>query len=41
MVGEHLVAVKPGGEAAAGGDGQARQADPPGKFFLCISLNSS
>jgi hypothetical protein len=35
MVGEHLVAVKPGGEAAAGGDGQARHADPPGKFFLC------
>ena len=35
MVGEHLVAVKPGGEAAAGGDGQARHADPPGQFFLC------
>ena len=30
MVGEHLVAVKPGGEAAAGGDGQAGHADPPG-----------
>ena len=25
MVGEHLVAVKPGGEAAAGGDGGARR----------------
>ena len=35
MVGEHLIAVKPGSEAAAGGDGQARQADPPGQFFLC------
>ena len=35
MIGEHLVTVKPGGEAAAGGDGQARQADPPGEFFLC------
>ena len=35
MVGEHLVAVKPGGEAAAGGDGQARHADPTGQFFLC------
>ena len=35
MIGEHLVAVKPGGEAAAGGDGQARQADPSGQFFLC------
>ena len=35
MVGEHLVAVKPGGEAATGGDGQARQADPSGQFFLC------
>src|SRR5699024_526696 len=35
MVGEHLVAVKPGGEAAAGGDGKARHADSPGKFVLC------
>ena len=34
MVGEHLVAVKPSGEAAAGGDGQAGHADSPGKFFL-------
>ena len=34
MVGKHLVAVKLGGETAAGGDRQARHTDPSGKFLL-------
>ena len=34
MVREHLVAVKPGCEAATGCDGQACNADSLGKFIL-------